>query len=450
MVDEGVDGGGVGGVLGVRGGRVAAPVGLRRDRLGGAHPDGLDVGGVVARGAADVGVLADLGLGEELLARRPAHRTGRRLDDDVLEAEPVEDPDVGVAVLLVGLLEPGVVDVEGVGVLHHELAPAQQPGARTRLVAVLGLDLVDRERQVLVGGVEVLHHEGEHLLVRGAEEVVGALAVLEPEDVGAVVGPAVGRLVGLLGQQRGERQLLGADVVHLLADDGLDPAQHAQAQGQPGVHARRDAADVAGADQQAVARDLGVVGVVAQGAHEQGRHAEEAASHGRKDRCAPRGTAHQIRRCLDCRLLHRANPEGPSRARAPRDRLHLRLHPLRRRDDHGQPGPHLRRRDRPRAGRLPARGGPQRRRLDHPGAEGGAGRAPPAQDRPGRQGAGGQPGRLRRRVDEPGDRVRPRDREAGRSPIPTDRCPAARAAGVALSRRSGGREPPHVRTESNR
>ena len=86
----------------------------------------------------------------------------------------------------------------------------------------------------------------------------------------------------------------GADVVHLLADDVLDLAQHAQAERQPGVDARGVAADVAGADEQPVARHLGVVGVVAQGAHEQGRHAEDAGCHARKDRCGPPGTANQI------------------------------------------------------------------------------------------------------------------------------------------------------------
>ncbi len=292
------------------------------DRVGRAHGDGLDVGGVVAVRAADVGVLADLGLGEELLAGRAAHRARRRLHDDVLEAEPVEDPDVRVAVQLVGPREAGVVDVEGVGVLHHELTPAQQAGARPRLVAVLVLDLVDRERQVLVGRVQVLHHEGEHLLVRGAEEVVAALAVLEPEDVGAVVGPPVRRVVGLLGQQRGERQLLGAHVVHLLADDGLDPAQHPQAERQPGVDAGRGAADVAGADQQAVARDLGVVGVVAQGAHEQGRHAEDS-GHGRKDRCGSSGAANGLNPAPPRRALVVERVEGGGRSQGTGRRPHV-------------------------------------------------------------------------------------------------------------------------------
>jgi hypothetical protein len=154
--------------------------------------------------AADVGVLAVLRGREELLALAAAHRAGHRLDDDVVEAEPVEDLDVGVAVGVVGLGQAGLVDVEGVGVLHDELAAAQQAGARAGLVAVLRLDLVEADRQVLVGGEQVLDREGEQLLVGRAEQVVGALAVLEPEDVVAVLDPAAGRLVGLAGSSAGK------------------------------------------------------------------------------------------------------------------------------------------------------------------------------------------------------------------------------------------------------
>ena len=46
------------------------------------------------------------------------------------------------------------------------------------------------------------------------------------------------RLVRLAGQQRREVHLLGADRVHLLADDPLDVAEHAQPERQPGVDAR--------------------------------------------------------------------------------------------------------------------------------------------------------------------------------------------------------------------
>jgi hypothetical protein len=91
---------------------------------------------------------------------------------------------------LVGPVEAGVVDVEGVAVLHHELTAAQDPGPGPRLVAVLVLDLVDPQGEVLVRRVQVLDHEREDLLVSRPEQVVVALAVLEPEDAVAVLRPA--------------------------------------------------------------------------------------------------------------------------------------------------------------------------------------------------------------------------------------------------------------------
>ncbi len=105
--------------------------------------------------------------------------------------------------------------------------------------------------------------------MRRAEEVIRLLAVLEAEQVVAVLGPAVGLLVGLAGQQRREGDLLGADAVHFLAHDVLDVAQHLQAQRQPGVDAGGVASDVAGPDEELVAGDLGIGRVVPQGAQEQ-------------------------------------------------------------------------------------------------------------------------------------------------------------------------------------
>ena len=114
--------------------------------------------------------------------------------------------------------------------------------------------------------------------MRGAEQEVVAPAVLQPEEVGAVLGPAAGRLVGLAGQQRREVHLLRAHRVHLLADDALDVAEDPEAQRQPGEPAGRGPPDVAGADEQPVARDLGVGRVVTQGPQEQGRHPQQHAA----------------------------------------------------------------------------------------------------------------------------------------------------------------------------
>jgi hypothetical protein len=174
---------------------------------------------------------------------------------------------------VIGGLEAVIVHVERVRVLHQELAAAQDPGTRTGLVAVLGLDLVRNQRKVLVGAVLPLDRQREQLLVGGREQVVVATTVLKPEQAVAVFGPPVGHLIRSPWEQRGEQNLLSANGIHLVADDTLDPAQHPQPEWQPAVQPRPDWADVAGPDQQLVARHLGVGRVVAQGAQEQLGHA---------------------------------------------------------------------------------------------------------------------------------------------------------------------------------
>ena len=250
---------------------VDRPVRYRSD----AH--GLHVGGVAAVRAAHERVLAARDRGQELLAGRPTHRPGHRRDDDEGQTEAFERLDVGVAVAVVGHGEPVVVEIEAVGVLHHELATTQQPGSWSCLVAVLRLDLVDDEGQVLVGRVQVLDEEREHLLVSRGEQEVVAPAVLEPEHPVAVFDPPVGRLVRRPRQQRGEVDLLESGRVHLVADDVLDVAIDDPSEGQPREPAGGGSADVAGPGQQLVAGDLGVRRVLAQRPQEQGRHPQHAA-----------------------------------------------------------------------------------------------------------------------------------------------------------------------------
>jgi hypothetical protein len=170
-------------------------------------------------------------------------------------------------------LEAVVVDVEGIRVLHDELAATQDPGARPGLVTVLGLNLVQQHREILVAAVLPLDRQREQLFVSRAKQVVVAAAVLKPEYAVAVFGPAIGHLIRRLGQQCGKQNLLSANGIHFVAHDLLDLAQHPQAQGQPAVEPRADRADVAGPDQQLVAGHLGVGRVVTQGAQEQLGHA---------------------------------------------------------------------------------------------------------------------------------------------------------------------------------
>ena len=96
--------------------------------------------------------------------------------------------------LVVGDVEAGFVDVEGVGVLHNELADAEKAGFGAWLVAELGLDLVPDLGELLVAAELVAGDGGHDLFVRHSEAEVGAFAVLEAKHVFAHDGPAAGLL----------------------------------------------------------------------------------------------------------------------------------------------------------------------------------------------------------------------------------------------------------------
>ena len=192
----------------------------------------------------------------------PAHHAGIRVHHDVADAAAVEDPAVRLVWALIGAIQRRRVGIEGVGVLHEELPRAQHPRARARLVPLLGLDLVPDLRQVAVGADLAGGEPGDDLLVGHAEAHVAAVAVLEPEHLRADRVPAAGLLPDLGGMEHRHGDLLPADPVHLLADDGVDLVEHALAHGEVDVDAGGELADQPGAHHEPVAHRLRVGGIV--------------------------------------------------------------------------------------------------------------------------------------------------------------------------------------------
>ncbi|MNX69365.1 hypothetical protein D3C86_1005820 [compost metagenome] len=167
---------------------------------------------------------------------------------------------VGGVHLLVGLDQRGLVDVEGVGILHQELAAAHHAETGTHLVTELGLDLVEVERQLLVAVHFVTDQGGDHLFVGRAQHEGAVVAVGQAAQLGTVVIPAAGLLPQLGGLHHRHGDFDGTSIVHLFANNVLDLFQYPQTGWQPGVHAGGQFTDHPGAQHQLVADDFSVGG----------------------------------------------------------------------------------------------------------------------------------------------------------------------------------------------
>ena len=200
--------------------------------------------------------LAGVGEDDELVGEVAADRPALGHHRDGLETEPRKSAQIGDEHAVVGVFGAGEIEVEGIGVLHQEFAPAHQPEARPHLVAELPLDVIEIERQILVRahiGAEDLR---DHFLVGRAIEHVALVPVLDAQHLLAVglVAPALAPQVGRLDGRH--QQLDGAGAVLLLAHDLADLLQHAKAERQEGIDAGCLLPDHAGAQHQPVGDDL--------------------------------------------------------------------------------------------------------------------------------------------------------------------------------------------------
>ena len=237
-------------------------------RLGSRRHHGLGVGGVPSRRTHE-SILANRAGVKEFLGTRATHGTRHRGNNHVLQAQTLKDALVGIALILVGNIQTSIINIEGICVLHDELTASNQTRARTSFITILRLDLVDRQRQVLVRGVLILHQEGEHLLVGRSQEVVPTLTVLQLEQGRTIFIPAIGRLVRLCRKKRRKVNFLSANTVHLLTNNCLYLAQQAQAKRKPRVDTGGSTTNVARTDKELMGNNFGISRIFAQSAQEE-------------------------------------------------------------------------------------------------------------------------------------------------------------------------------------
>ena len=112
--------------------------------------------------------------------------------------------------------------MERVGVLHDELARAHHAEARANLVAELGLDLIEIDRQLLVAAQLAARDVGDHFLMGRTVREFAVVPILEAQQLRPVFGPAAGFLPQFCRLNCRHDELQGARPVHLLAHDPLD------------------------------------------------------------------------------------------------------------------------------------------------------------------------------------------------------------------------------------
>ena len=213
----------------------------------------FNIRGVIGSGAVGQRVFAGIRQHMKLVRTAAADRAGIRRDRAELQPETGKDMAVGVMHGLIGMLQARVVGMKRIGILHHEFARAHHAEARAHLVAELGLDLVEVDRQLAVAADFAARDVGDHFLVGRAEAEVVIVPILDFQHLRAEHFPAPGFLPQFGGLHGGHQQLDAAAPVHFLAHDVFHLAQHAQTERHPGIQAAGQLPDIAGAQHQLMA-----------------------------------------------------------------------------------------------------------------------------------------------------------------------------------------------------
>ena len=181
------------------------------------------VGAVATLGTDHDGVLANGGQHHELVGHAATHHTGVCCYSDYFG-----HTGAGVNTLIsaqatcIILLQILLRGMEGICILHGELAHADQTGTGTGLVAELGLDLIDHKGIFIIAVGKLTHQLYAGLFV-GHAQYHGCIITIGKTHQSAVHCLETATLFPQgAGQNHREHYFLAVHHVHLLADDLLD------------------------------------------------------------------------------------------------------------------------------------------------------------------------------------------------------------------------------------
>ena len=168
------------------------------------------------------------------------------------------DAVVGFVAAHIVLLQVFLGSMEGVGVLHGELAHTDQAAAAAGFIPELRLDLVDHERILGIRISHVRHQLDGSFLMGHAKHHIAARTVLEPQQFRADGIIPAGLAPHISGHGDRKQYFLSVDAVHLLADDVFNLRGDALGDGKQRKDAVAHGLDVAAAHHQCLAGNLTV------------------------------------------------------------------------------------------------------------------------------------------------------------------------------------------------
>ena len=169
---------------------------------------------------------------------------------------------------IVGVQRIFLCQIKVIAVFHKELASAHHTKPWPHLVAEFPLDVIQRQRQVLVAAHMRAEDVRDHLFVRRTIKHVTVLTVADPQHFGTIgiVAPALAPKISRLQCGHQHRDVPGAHL--FLVHDVFQLSQHFETQRQPRVDTGCVLLDHPSPQHQTVADNLCLSRVFAQHGHE--------------------------------------------------------------------------------------------------------------------------------------------------------------------------------------
>ena len=166
------------------------------------------------------------------------------------------DTGIGIIHLLIRAIHAFLVLVKGIQILHDELTATHQTKAGADLITILILNLIQHQRQLLVGTHFITHQGSHHFLMGRPQAELTAMTVTHPEHLITVHAPAAAFLPDFRRLHNRHGNLLAACLVHFLTDNLLNLLDSTPCQRQIGIKAAGSLPDHAGPQHKLMAPDL--------------------------------------------------------------------------------------------------------------------------------------------------------------------------------------------------